>query len=62
MYRLEDMELLPLALSNDKIYQKSAPLMCDCDNCQGQIAICFCVECQHKMCDTHQQVGVYTGK
>ena len=33
-------------------------LTCDCHQCDGQIAVCYCIQCALKICDKHQQVSV----
>ena len=33
-------------------------LTCDSERCDKKTAVSFCVDCNMKVCDTHQQVNV----
>ena len=30
-----------------------------CDRCEGQTAVCYCVDCGDKICGTHLEVKLY---
>lgn len=58
-YEIDKLEDLSTAtLSVDDVTTSSASLTCDFHNCEGQVAVCYCLDCGDKMCDTHIQVSV----
>ena len=33
-----------------------------CDRCEGQKAVCYCLDCADKICGTHLEVKLYLGQ
>lgn len=57
-YELDELEFLPtITLIPDKGATSTTSLTCDCHNCEGQLAVCYCVDCGDKICGTHKQVS-----
>ncbi|XP_067943286.1 tripartite motif-containing protein 59-like [Watersipora subatra] len=55
-YEMETFDELPKANLNNEDNITPTSLTCDCDNCGGQVAVSYCIDCAVMMCDTHQQV------
>ncbi|XP_067943266.1 E3 ubiquitin-protein ligase TRIM71-like [Watersipora subatra] len=55
-YEMEEFDELPKANLNTKDNITTTSLTCDCDNCDGQVAASYCIDCAVKICDTHQQI------
>ena len=48
------MELPTPVLSTEEDNKKAST--CDYSNCE-EMAVCYCIQCEQKICDTHQQVN-----
>ncbi|XP_067943267.1 E3 ubiquitin/ISG15 ligase TRIM25-like [Watersipora subatra] len=55
-YEMETFDELPKVNLYTEVTITPPSLTCDCDNCDGQVAVCYCMDCAVKMCDTHQQI------
>ncbi|XP_067941924.1 uncharacterized protein [Watersipora subatra] len=55
-YNMNEFDELPSAQLTTQDVTSPASLVCDCHNCDGQVAVCYCNECSLKMCDTHEQI------
>ena len=51
------MELPTPVLSTEEDNKKAST--CDYSNCE-EMAVCYCIQCEQKICDTHQQVSYYS--
>ena len=56
--RLEDLPNTTLSTTEPDVSNTSTIYTCDCERCEDQIAVCYCVDCDHRFCDTQLKVGV----
>ncbi|XP_067943271.1 E3 ubiquitin-protein ligase TRIM56-like [Watersipora subatra] len=54
-YEIREVDELTKAKLDTEVSVTPTPLTCGCDNCDGQIAVTYCIDCAVMMCDTHQQ-------
>ena len=61
MCQLTDLDNLPTATLPDTsdINTSTTTLTCDCNRCEGQVAVGYCLNCKDKICDIHMQVSEY---
>ena len=52
---MSNFEYLPTA----DINSSTTTLICDCDRCDRQVAVCNCLNCKDKLCDAHMQASEY---
>jgi len=43
-------------VEREKATPESETLFCTVDQCEGQLAVCFCVTCDYKFCADHLKV------
>jgi len=50
-----NLEELP-EVESEESRPESETLFCTVDQCEGQLAVCFCVTCDYKFCADHLKV------
>ena len=55
---LADLPTAKLSTTEPAVSTTSTTLTCGCENCEDQIAVCYCIDCDLRFCYNHQQVSV----